>query len=324
MGTFVYYVCAVIVVITSYNVCNRMELYVVAGLIDGLFALIAVSFVLFIYYQCRNHHNLNDNLLFFYEIKFCAFIWAICLANYFIVQVLYVLEFNMIAGVMYVFAAIFAFVAPSLMSTLWIPRKVAANQMWRKHSHSKILPDPLPLHDRASSVALDLEQNSLSQSLQETLKDEVAFEAFVHWMYREFSSEAALCFVEMSQFKECLVKFARKDTLGTTREKYKYVGVLYDEIPKSSIVFEKRSNVDGIERMKHIAHRLHDKYIKEYSELEVNISYPLRCEYLQMDKEKWNMDLDKFIKIFDPVMKEMFNTFMTQSFMRYQHTLLEL
>lgn len=80
--------------------------------------------------------------------------------------------------------------------------------------------------------------------LRETLDDEAKFEAFIEWMYREFSSENILSFIELVQFKQWIKDELRRtgslsdsvETVNTQSDQYDYK--LYDKMPKSSIIYE--------------------------------------------------------------------------------------
>ena len=81
--------------------------------------------------------------------------------------------------------------------------------------------------------------------LHETLNDEVKFQIFIDWMYREFSSEAILSFVEMIQFKQWLKQEIRKtggSVVHLNDDKFDYK--LYHKIPKSSIIYGQMDVMD--------------------------------------------------------------------------------
>eukprot|EP01084_Bolivina_argentea_P121411 215141_1 len=108
-------------------------------------------------------------------------------------------------------------------------------------------------------------------------------------------------------------------TNDTVDSDYKYINLLYSNIPKSSIVFAdnlQKKNITNIEKFKEISHLLHHKYIEFNAEFEVNIAANMRMKYVRLDKANWNMDVDEFINVFDPIINEMF-LFMRNSFVRY-------
>ena len=219
------------------------------------------------------------------------------------------------------------------LSTWWIPRQIFLNNSWRKEL----------VHRNAISVDTKADPETATSALYKTMLDEKKFEVFIQWMYREFSSEAALCFIELAQFKERLVEYVmsdtntkQSDTCNPQEYGGKYVNVFYEKMPKSDIVFGKEADdieivfTDDddsgqkdtdkeVEGFKIMARILHNKYIKRYGEFEVNIASQLREKYMKIDENNWNMDIHKMIHVFDEVMGEMF-FFMRQSFMRYQRS----
>merc|ERR1712228_623781 len=155
-------------------------------------------------------------------------------------------------------------------------------------------------------------------------------------MYREFSSETILCFIEMVEFKQSLIanwsiqakhEAIHKDTIlmietAKTEEnmmssiaslacEYK----LYENVPKSSIVYGVEP-IDSIEDVKNMVKKLYAKYIKEGSELEVNVTGDLKNNYLILDAAEWRLNIKELIDVFDPVIGEMFDH-MLQSFSRF-------
>merc|ERR1712083_859118 len=133
-------------------------------------------------------------------------------------------------------------------------------------------------------------------SLNEVLKDECKFELLMDWMHREFSSESALCFVELVQLKECMVKVVDPND----DEDYEYVGMLFADMPQSSIVHGYVTHHGHISnRFKKIARLLYEKYIA-------------------FDKDNWNMDMDELVIVFDNVIHEVW-LWMKQSFARLQN-----
>merc|ERR1712228_223343 len=151
-------------------------------------------------------------------------------------------------------------------------------------------------------------------ALHETLQNEEKFEVFIQWMYREFSSEAGLCFIEFVQFKEMLMKQIKTSNRASSDHIY----ALYGTIPQSSII-QQGKPLDDPENIKSVSHQLYDKYVKKDAEFEVNISYSLRAKYAKLDAEGWKIEMDELVNIFGKVIDEMFS-FMRQSFERYQQS----
>eukprot|EP01084_Bolivina_argentea_P166990 289896_1 len=67
--TLIYYSC-VAVFLTTMNLIDHFS-YAgnFAGILNGVFFLIDIIFVFYIYFKCRKYAALNDNLLFYYEFK---------------------------------------------------------------------------------------------------------------------------------------------------------------------------------------------------------------------------------------------------------------
>ena len=152
------------------------------------------------------------------------------------------------------------------------------------------------------------------QKLFEILKNEQQFELFIQFMFRDFSSEAILGYIEMVQFKECFVKeMDYKEAVDCI-----YTNSLYANVPKSSIVYDDKSDNKGIERMKRVASRLCDKYIRIGSEHEVNIAWRVRKKLISLNDRGWNMETKDFISVFDEVLSDLF-WFMRQSFERFRY-----
>merc|ERR1712032_385404 len=168
---------------------------------------------------------------------------------------------------------------------------------------------------------LDLEDTTIRQALEETLQSEEKFELFIKWMHREFSGEAALCFIEIVQFKKCVIKYIKKNN----KEVYKqqkfdmhYIDLLYKTVPRSTIVYETDSSSKvGVGKWAKIANVLYEKYIRVNSQFEVNISHGLRKKYEMKNDEWWVMELEELAIVFDKLIEEMV-FFMRQSFIRFK------
>ena len=314
---FAYYVLVLSLVMTSYIICIIRDQIQIAAYIDSMFYIFDLFCVFYIYFKCREHHQLKDNLLFHYEIKLTSIIWVGCAFNNVIVQIIYVAAFDyrLVADVLLVCTIMCAIVAPSALSTIWIARKVAMNNLWQKELLKKV--------DHVQMSVMNTDQEAMVNALNETLKNEEKFELFIQWMYREFSSEAGFCFIELVQFKESIVKFIQKrNTEATHTIDTRYIDVLYDGVPKSSII-QQRKPLDDISIFRSIAHELHNKYIKIGAEFEVNISHQLRTKYAKLDGKGWEIEKNEFAQVFERVILEMF-LFMLQSFNRYQQHLMVL
>lgn len=190
-------------------------------------------------------------------------------------------------------------------------------------------------------------EQSVSVRLHELMRDEQQFESLVHWMYREFSFENILCFIEMVQFKQYLidrVKHVQTDgsSVGLQCE-YEF----YANMPKSSIVYGEavEVNVDVVStsttpskadewtlnrvvsisedaeqrdtRYVQMARALYVKYLQTGAEFEVNISAMLRRRYEALEAKEWKVEEVEMVAVFDAVIDEVLH-FIRQSYSRSQ------
>ena len=225
---------------------------------------------------------------------------------------------------------------PSLLSTLLITYKVGKLQEWGKMQ---------PLSPAATETAGS--SCSFREQLQETLNDEHKCEAFIDWMYREFSSEAILSFLEFVQFKKCIKEvIGETDENSTSAETDPFDFEFYDGMPRSTIIYETWTVVDsdngaGVSmsdvlslsavvgsgssltedpsmRAKRIAHLLFAKYIDYHAELEINISGRLRDTFVHLDQSNYaGMELVQFATVYDELISEMMK-YQTYSYRRFE------
>ena len=314
---FVCYLCIVAIVEFIHIISYPNEWYFFAAAVDGLLGAVYMLSVFYMYFECRNHDKLRDKLYFHYEIRTTSIVWLISLLLYGCSQMMYLICFyvaanyylNLFAGLLLVIVGTLSSLGPSLLSTLWIPRKIKWDALWfdERFGTSEVR--------MAAFVHLD---QSLTNALNETLKNEEQFELFIRWMYREFSFEAGLCFIELVQFKEQLIDYIKQKDGNKTQEfDTRYIDLLYHGVPKSSIVFDYDLDGDGMEKFQWIAHLLFEKYVRVDAEFEINICHALRSKYIKLDEQNWNIELNEFVNVFEKIIVEMF-FFMLQSFARYQ------
>eukprot|EP01084_Bolivina_argentea_P239965 403218_1 len=327
-----YYIFVIVFVL-----CSWMLNPSIAGFLDGIFYFVPIIVVLYTYYKCRKYNELYDNFLFYYEFRVTAIIWLLCFINYFIIQALGFGGFTTTHDTCIVLNGFFAFAAPSILSTLWIPKKIISLNVWNHDDDLLSMSDTNVMSIKRQKNANDEQHKTMSTQLYEILKNEERFELLMQWMHREFSEEAPLCFIEMVQFKEQFVEYMTDNMSNKDAADYAYIHLFYDAILKSSIVFahvqnrneeietrmvrvgsvDSTDNSDVIQKFKDIAHSMFDKYIKNDAEFEINISAMLRMKYIQYEENNWNLDVEEFVNVFDAAIQEMFG-FMKQSFIRYQ------
>ena len=164
----------------------------------------------------------------------------------------------------------------------------------------------------------------------ETLQDELQFESFMDWLFREFSSEVMLSVIELVQFKQYLKKYGQRTDVNE-------IG-FFEKMPSSSIVEsaqtlelnEVQSSSAGHEQtwsdshtgwvsVPRIAGALYDKYIRRHSVLEINISATLRNRWHTLHSSDYPQeDLPELSQLVDEVISEMLK-YMRQSFLRFDN-----
>ena len=219
----------------------------------------------------------------------------------------------------------------SLLSTLWIPRKVAIME-WDEEGH-------------IAKVEMENSDGDFRRTLKGILIDEQKCEAFIDWMYREFSCEVILSFIEFIQFRKFVREEIRKSggsDMSADPDPYDFA--FYDGMPRSTIIYDplqcSRANVpahlfdvaslsgslefdgspaeDPLIRCKTIAHLFFAKYINYASQHEINISGRLRDKFVKMEIAEYDgMNLEQFTTLYDDVIYEMLK-YQSESYMRFE------
>eukprot|EP01084_Bolivina_argentea_P046827 86245_1 len=270
--------------------------------IHGSFLTVPTMIIFYTY--CKSPKQTNDNFLFYYELKCTAIIYGLELCIFYpLVQLMDFLGFQFI-HIIFIFCMIVAgFLLPSLLSTYWIPMRIRQDKIW---------------NEKKANINDENNKKNIDEMLKIVLCNELQFEAFLHWMYREFSSETVLSFIEMVQFKEYIIDIINKESDSETIYcKYRF----YETMPKSSIVYNdyKYDNVDVENQTKcqRIASRLYCKYIQEFTQYQINISGNLRDKYQRQHESNWILDGKDLVYVFDEAVDEMFYL-MLQSFNRFK------
>ena len=95
--------------------------------------------------------------------------------------------------------------------------------------------------DGSCTTVMEIEKSpgGFRETLQATLIDEQKCEAFIDWMYLEFSSEAILSFLEFVQFRQFVKEqIGRTDKTGNAVDSGPFDFALYDGIPQSTIIYD--------------------------------------------------------------------------------------
>ena len=300
---------------------SNVVLSIAAGLLTWI---VHVSIPIYLY--IKTPRNLQDQFLFSYEFTWTAIITMTIFVGG-IGMALINPHYSVLAWTaMMVLLMLQA--TPSLLSTLWISRKVSMMTEWNRVKSNSI-----------SKLEMKESPGTLTEKLRETLNDEPKCEAFIDWMYREFSSEAILSFLEFVQFKKYI-----KQEMGETDRMGIFDFELYNGMPQSTIIYDSnrvdrktspslkdpattlaaylesdgKPSEKSLIRCKRIAHLLFEKYIDYHSEHEINISGPLRNNFVELDQKDYHgMDLEQFVSLYDEVLSVMMK-YIRQSFGRFE------
>lgn len=171
--------------------------------------------------------------------------------------------------------------------------------------------------------------------LMKVLQSEDQFEDFMQWMSREFSSEVLLSVIEFSQFKTYLMQYDKREDDEQILKGIKF----YRKMPRSFIVHNgvdsesditaieadgngqetRRGTINEAERIRviGIAAALYVKYLDRRAELELNVSYSLRCRWEELHFRNYpKEDIGRLIDVVDKVIIENLN-YVKQSFIRF-------
>merc|ERR1712228_537957 len=311
-----YILLSIVLVSISYVIVSENVSRFIAICLISICPLIS----LLICFKIRKYANLNDNMLFFFELKATAIIWILC---FFLNALMAILEKKSNGKVdgtyLDIFSFVFATLAPSLLSTVYIPYKIRLDPLWKKLAKKK---------QAKNATMAELEEGGrVSGEFWDMMKNEIEFERFMNWMYREFSHESALSFVEIIQFKKyCIEHLEGEDNIITSSstilermraDNTKFIDLSYESVPKSSIVFRARPDMTESEKCKEMARELYLKYINyNQAEFKLNITVQMRERYRNIDYIYWNIPRNDLIQVFDRVLFIMHN-YMNQSFARY-------
>ena len=268
-----------------------------------MWQVLNIGFVAFTYVKCRTYGVLQDQLLFFYELRVSIFIWLSFLVLYVAAACLSMLSHHFLMVVARLSVAHLSIVCHSLLSSAIIPNKVTRTKV-----------------DTEARKAREL----CSRTLQETMSNEEACGHFVNWLYKEVAQEVGLSFIEFVQFKRMLrdeltppneanpveeeTAVAVVDAANTAPQQAeeaqppfsgRYMDWSYPSAPRSSIVNREWLGMTQHDRHRAIAHELFAKYIETGSEFEINIAFNPRMAFTQMDSRNWQMDNEALCRVFD-------------------------
>eukprot|EP01083_Nonionella_stella_P187131 686921_1 len=309
----IYYVIAASIS-TSCFLYFHLDALHLSTLIDGLLFSFPVCCIIYTSFKCRKHDS-NDNFWFHYEIKLSTIIYSTGFVFYFITTLVQYLGFDLLHVVFLFLLSIYTMMSPSLVSTLWIPQKILSNETWKAH-HAANPSATITTGDVVIMNQINTDVMQRSDTILDRLNtilfcDEETFESFVHWLYREFSNETILCFIELVQFKQYVMRNIDDESLQCAY-------TLYENVPKSSIVYAQfKDEEDESKKCTNMAHELYAKYIQVQGKFQVNISAVLRHKYETLDGTGWGLEVKDMANVFDDMIHEV-RVFMMDSFSRFE------
>ena len=327
---FMYYIVTSTAVFTTNWTTSQLGIgqITVFGL-QGLCYIVPVFIPIYLY--MKTPRDLQDQLLFHFEFTYTVIILKIgtflsCLSMVFFCIGLWTLAWTLVMMVM-----IYQHIL-SLLSTLVIPRKVCMMIEWDEGGPT-------------AKLEMEVSSGDFRETMQSVLIDEQKCEAFVDWMYREFSSEVILSFLEFIQFRKFVNEEIKKmDGVDIDGDSDPYDFALFGGMPQSSIIYNSFQfdeavvpsdlvdvpslsadvESDGsptqnpLIRCKRIAQLLFEKYIDYDAQHEINISGRLRDKYVEMERMEYDgMDLKQFVTVYDEVISEMMK-YQSESYMRFE------
>ena len=301
---------------------HRDNLYIV--ILAVLQFMIAMSLMgIPIYLYVKTPRNLQDRFLFHFEFSWTVVIAIVAALITITASTLLTLRYR-ILGFTIINLKTMCQLLPSLLSTLYISRKVSMMSEWNDGAST----DSTPI------LKLKASSGTFREILQEILNDEQKCEAFINWMYREFCSEVILSFLEFVQFRKYIKEEIGKMYLSVDTDPYDFT--LYDGMPQSTIVYDPYRldrtvlpsfhdvesgtslTEDTLMRCKQIGHSFFEKYIDYHAEHEINISGRLRDKYVNWEKQRYEgMNLEHFMTFYDDLIAEMIQ-YQTDSYARFQ------
>ena len=302
-----------------------------------LFTMHMVLVSMPIYFYVKTPRRLQDQFLFQYEFTWTAIIAMTIAFLYIVGGILQSRDYSTMGWTLNILSQLLQ-LTPSLLSTLVVPHKVGRMREWIVVKSIEIL----RMHDIESS-------DNFRQKWRETLNDEQKCAAFIDWMYREFSGEAILSFLELVQFRKFVKGELEKvpNGMDIVEDPDPYDFVLYDGMPKSTIVYDPSrldpdqamtpsafhesvasvsgelesgtsASKDPLLRCKTIAHLLFRKYIDYHSVHEINISGPLRNKYVDLEQRQYDgLGLEQFATLYEEVISEMMK-YQAESYRRFE------
>jgi len=216
----------------TFTLCVHMAMTV--------FLLSPLAFIAFLWW--RLPMNLLDNMMMDSEFKITCVILCIGTIGHLGVAILFGTSHNVsLTNGLWGLCILFSTAAPSLMSTLWIPRRISRNLGIYGISPCRDLVLERGLFKDRQNGSNGVRMTDISKEMRALIADERKMGALMAHMAREFSLESFLCFVELVQFKNHVISTIQEqspsfDPMVTERRRYRF----YGHCPKSSIVFNQK------------------------------------------------------------------------------------
>ena len=257
-----FYIIGAMLTISAFSTIDpeNGEQFQMAMLVEAPFFSFPGFFTMFTYWKCPKYAETKDTFFFHYEFKIYIVIYVVMSGFlFFLTRIMDNLGFQLAANTVVIFGYVSLLSLPSLLSVLWLPRKILNVDSWRN-----ALCKDLVMMQKETEL-------EIKEDLKDSMRRKELFEPFIHWMYREFSQETVLSFIEFVQFKQRLQGIIRmrarkngneneQDTQcvmlslqqnGLCHEDAEQDGggngdgdgddqdhyVLYDEVPRSEIVY---------------------------------------------------------------------------------------
>merc|ERR1719334_2302022 len=173
------------------------------------------------------------------EFRMTSYIAALSFVLYIISMMLLFICHETVTFLKLCLSWIFTLSAPSLVATLWIPRKLKKNKTLRmmERAHGFLVLKKGLFEDCRLSPD-GTETISMVDEISNLFLDKQKMRALARWMIRDCTLESFLAFVELVQFKESIIAVIKEQKEhfvegNEDRQRYKF----YEHCPKSSIVF---------------------------------------------------------------------------------------
>jgi len=262
----------------------------------------------------------------------------------------YVLNFNAYSSVIFFYGLATAdrVTAPLFIAIIYAMHHTSTfairRRYWRRVEHQGVT---LSVEDASKSQttresartftvesveSTSAQQNSNAQSAKQTitLRQVIGHEKSVHLLMEylsvEYSMECLLSFIELSQWEMLAMRWIREHSNSNIESTASFLFMAFpSNIPTSSVITQTLQTpcADMRCKLKIMAHRLYEKYIREYSEFEINVNSRIRkhADRVLADVERLKRDdgvkVSEIVRLFEEARQEM-HSFLSSSFGQFQ------